>query len=344
MLLPSTVFSACGGARLEREVGTLLRDSRTWGAISITQSIKVAPRVASAFFRLAAELRRGEPGLFVPIDFGFMNVRLSKVAKRHGWKVLTFVPPGSWRRDRQGREVARLSDAIATPFSWSAELLEQLGAKDVHWFGHPIKQILREGLVGNSNGRLDQIAFLPGSRHHELELNLPILAEVVRPGEVVEFGLAPNVDLEHFKANWKALTGRNDTFTVGQTAAVLRRSRAGIVCSGTATLEAALCRTPMVVIYASSKAMVREAKLVGWKRPQFIALPNILLGRAAVPEFIVGAHSEATPEDLRTCLDQILSSPIQQLADFEELDAMLGSDDAITQTAELAAQLLTAKA
>jgi lipid-A-disaccharide synthase len=318
----------------------LIADSSAWGAISITESAKVAPRVARAFFALAAALRRGPAGLFVPIDFGFVNVRLARIAKRAGWKVLYFVPPGSWRRDRQGAGVAALSDAVVTPFSWSAEMLCEMGARG-YWFGHPIKQVLREGLAGAGEVRQDQFALLPGSRRHEIEMNLPMMAQVLRANEAAEFGLAAHLDALAMVRRWKELSGRTDPMTSGQTARVLARSRFGLICSGTVTLEAALCRTPMVVIYAISKTMLREAKLLGIKRPKYMALPNLILDRPVVPELLMGLDEAATLAGIRAAMDAVLADPSAQLAAFDELDVALGASDAITRTAELAAELLS---
>ena len=114
-----------------------------------------------------------------------------------------------------------------------------------------------------------------------------------------------------------------------------------MVCSGTATLEAALCRCPLVVIYKLPKIAEVEAKIVRFKMPEFIALPNILLQRRVVPELI---QRNATPKNLRAELDRIISdSDVRetQLDAFNDLEQMLGSSDAITRTAQLALRLIT---
>jgi len=336
-------FEGIGGRRMEKEGVTLHADSGVWGAISIAQSLKLYPRVVRGYYETKAKLAQGSPGLFVPIDFGFANIRLARHAKKHGWKVLYFVPPGSWRRDRQGGDLVTLTDAVSTPFEWSAEILQRMGA-NAHWFGHPIKQLLREasGPVGSREG----LGVLPGSRLHEISENLPLIAAgLANPGLAsipVTFALAPSVDLEAFRARWQALapSRQGDRFVVGDTYGVLRSSRAAIVCSGTATLEAALCRCPMVVVYRVSKTVEMEAKILRFKRPQYIALPNILLQRFAVPELL---QDEATPEAVAsTVLELWQEGAVRdaQLASFEELDSLLGASDAITETAKLGLELI----
>jgi len=322
-------IEAVGGSRLRAELGTLRADSSKWGAISILESLKTVPAVIRSYYRVKRELRR-DPGLFIAVDFGYVNIRLCRHAKNRGWKVAYFIPPGSWRRDRQGRDIPAIADKIVCPFPWSAEILRGMGG-EAQFFGHPIKQLMRESGVPPDRGA--EIAVLPGSRSHELAEHVPLIAEAVRDLDSdLIFALAPTVDPDAFRRRWEALSGRTrDRYEIGTAAAVLKRCRAGIVCSGTATLEAALARTPMVVVYRLGKSGEMEAKLIGFKRPKYISLPNIVLDRFAVPELI---QENATPANLRATLDGILADASHQLEAFDELDALLGNDDAIDRAAE----------
>ncbi len=332
-------FMGIGGKRFEATGAQMVADSSQWGAVSILESLKLVPRVILGYYRAKQAIRRSKPGLMVPIDFGYVNIRLARHAKNHGWKVLYFVPPSSWRRDKQGKDIPKISDAISTPFSWSAIKLKEMGA-NAHWFGHPILQLLRDRGVKSSPETSERIAVLPGSRSHEIKENLPLLAASVK--EPVEFGLAPSVDLREFKAQWERLAPgrRDDKFTQGDVYGVLSRCRAAVVCSGTATLEAALCRCPMVVIYRFPKIAELEAKLVGFKMPEYISLPNLLLQKRIVPELV---QWTATPENLSTELNNLLTDPqvrAAQIQGFTELEALLGEGDASSKTAELAFTLV----
>jgi len=332
-------FMGIGGKRFADTGAKVISDSSQWGAVSIVQSLKVFPKVVRGYYRSKRFVKGTAPGLLIPIDFGYVNIRLARHAKRAGWKVLYFAPPSSWRRDKQGGDLPKITDAISTQFSWSADLLCAAGA-NAHWFGHPIRQLFKSRAVGRAPEASERIAILPGSRSHEIKENLPLLAASLT--EPVEFALAPSVNMDRFKADWARLApGRpNDRFTQDDVYAVLTRCRAAVVCSGTATLEAALCRCPMVVIYKLPPIAEVEAKLVGFKMPEFISLPNILLQSRVVPELI---QRDATPENLRRELGKILADPsvrAAQLDGFETLDTMLGPDDAITKTADLALSLV----
>lgn len=349
--LPEVQAQALGGRKLSEAGAELVADSTTWGAIGIAESLKVYPRARGGLRRAQQALSFGRPGIFIPIDYGYLNIGLARFARTRGWKVLYFSPPGAWRKDKQGADLPQVTDAIVTPFSWSAETLNQMGA-NAHWFGHPIKQMIRdphppppapEG-EGGRGVRVTPapIAVLPGSRRAELALLLPVFAKTLANfRESVEFAVASSVDLAQIQSRWNLLapSRKADRFTQGDTYGVLRRARAAIVCSGTATLEAALCRCPHVVVYKVTKAVELQARLVRFK-VRHIAQPNILLDRDVVPEFI---QYDATPEKVGPALRLLLdddSTRQAQLAAFEELDAMLGPDDAIDRTVNLLAEML----
>lgn len=327
-------FEGIGGKLMAEAGATVYADSSSWGAISITASLAVIPRV---FLESKPAVRKvdGEPGILVPIDFGYFNIRLSQLAKQKGWKVVYFVPPGSWRRDRQGKDVAVVADAIITPFSWSAEILNKMGGK-AEWFGHPLKQLAGPP---SSNEERSGIAILPGSRKHEVEENLPAIAGALKvlgfEGQV-EFAVASTYPRERLMARWAKLApGRNDRFTEGDVNGVLRRASVAIVCSGTATLQAVIANTPQVVIYRLSKLMEIEGRLLGFKKKvKFIALPNLFLGRMAVPELI---QHDASPEGIADWVRKVSADTPErkaQLDAYKEIDAMLGGDQAITRAAE----------
>lgn len=320
-----------GGRRLA-QLARMVADSSGWGAVSVVESLKVVPKVWNGFWSAREALAHGEPGVFVPIDFGFVNIRLARYAKAIGWRVVYFIPPGSWRRDRQGKDIPEVSDIVITPFSWSADLLRHQGC-DALWFGHPLRQMVREQAISAESR--EKIAVLPGSRRHEIEANLPVIRQALegidRP---IVLAAAPTVSPEWLLDEWDGPATVVDT-----AAAAFAQSRAAVVCSGTATLEAALCHCPCVVVYRGSKLMQAEARI---RRPKvrWISLPNILLERTVLPELILW---EATAPAIRTALEPLLDDTPErqaQLTAFTDLESVLGPDDAIDQSVSvLAAQV-----
>lgn len=336
---PAIVLAGVGGRRLRELGANLVSDSSNWGALGILESFRVGPRVLRGYLAARRALSRMQPGVFVPIDFGFINVKLAAHAKRHGWSVLYFTPPGSWRRDKQGGDLASVADVIVTPFPWSAEMLRKMGA-NAYFFGHPIKQMIsdaRKQAKQQWARESNRVAVLPGSRAHEWQYNMPAIAGAVAERSwICEFAVASNANPEEMRSIWMRLAPnrRQDLFTENDTYGVLSRSNACIVCSGTATLEAALCQCPCVVVYRGSKLMEIEARI---RKPKFdfIALPNILLNRLVVPELI---QHDASPNRIALELTQVVDDGEKrraQLRAFEEIEIELGGANAIDQTLPL---------
>lgn len=326
---------AIGGRRLKESGAGLVSDSSKWGAVGIIESLFVAPKVYEGYQSMMSVLRTGRPGLFIPIDFGYLNIKLARNAKKLGWKVLYFVPPGSWRKDKQGADLPAITDAIVTPFSWSAEILERMGAT-AYYFGHPLKEMVS---LEHYDGPRDAIAVLPGSRLHEVSRNMDVIAEATQGlGLKLRFAVASNLDVDEVRQKWEQFGGGKAEFE-RNTYRVLKSSRAAVVCSGTATLEAALCGCPMVVVYRVSKLMELEFRI---RKPKFdfISLPNILLGKRVVPELI---QYDASPERIRAELVNLLEEGPgrqEQLSAFEGLNSLLGEGKCFQRTAQVAIDLM----
>ncbi len=326
---PSMELTAVGGRRSLGAGCAILCDSTRWGVMGILQAFLVYPKVLAGLYKSKSFLARVEPGLFVPVDYGYLNIRLARFAKSKGWKVAYFSPPGSWRKDRQGADLPGITDLIVTPFSWSAEILGKMGA-DARWYGHPLNQIIAgTPKVAERSG----IAVLPGSRKHEVDMNLrPVIAAIKPLGLVARIGVAPSIDEAWLRKTWDELGGPPaEFFTTARDA--LSGAQVAIVCSGTATLEAALCNTPTVIVYRVTPAMYVEFYI---RRPvfKFIGLPNILLDRLVVPELI---HTGATPESIREHVVALLADGPErraQLDAFAELAGTLGPDDALDRSAQ----------
>jgi lipid-A-disaccharide synthase len=323
-----------GGTHLKAARAHLLSDSSKWGALGIYQSLKVAPRIYAEFRKIRTWLRNQRPDLVIGIDYGYFNVRMLKAAKRSGSTTLYYMPPGSWRKDKQGKDLAEVADKIATPFQWSADVLRGMGA-DAVWVGHPILQMAGQPNDGPRQG----VAVLPGSRTHEVRNNLPTiaaalerLAEKVGP---IRLALAPTVEGQTVLRLWQKVSRLPLELRAGPAIETLKQSRVAVVCSGTATLEAAVARTPMVIVYRGDKIMEWEYRL---RRPKFsfIGLPSILLDRLVCPELI---QWDATPQRISEELCKLLDdSPERraQLDAFDHVEAALGPRDSLTRTAEIA--------
>lgn len=326
---------AIGANNLLAEGAELIINSKKWAALGIYQSLKVAPKIYVDYQVVKRWITTNKPELVIAIDFGYFNIKLLRFAKKNGIKTLYFMPPGSWRRNKQGSDLPMVADMIATPFRWSADILRGMGA-NVEWVGHPILQMVGEVKQGERN----RICILPGSRTHEIINNTPIIAKglEILKNELKDLEVvivcAPTIEPDYLSDFWRSLTKISAQVSDEKALHVLQSARAAIVCSGTATLEAAVCKTPMVVVYRGDKIMEWEYRI---RKPrfEFIGLPSILLQKPVTPELI---QWNATPERVASELLEIVKetpSRHQQLQDFEELIRDLGPNDALTRTANL---------
>jgi lipid-A-disaccharide synthase len=372
------------GSRNLRAAGTdLLYDSAEWSGIGIVQSLKIYPRLRfTAYPHVLREIERRKPAAVILIDFGAFNVKVARWCTAHGFPVMWYFPPGSWkRRGRLKEEIARITKRVVTPFPWSAERLRALGA-DAEFVGHPLLDIVKPLLTKRQFAErfgMDPsapiVGLLPGSRQFEVDCNTPAMLGAARlihramPDAQFVFGAASakaregiesaveddlerharelkaqqeqrargeedraesrplrtplrmvtpegvTVDASDFKARLaqrrlaleRAGGGATPPLVIAEdlTWDVMAHSDALIVCSGTATLEAALLGTPMVIIYRGTKMMEIEAKVLRIN-PEHIGLPNIIADRRIMPEMIQDAASpEAISEQVLLLLGDV---------------------------------------
>ncbi len=304
--VPDARFAGMGGPRM-REAGLEpLYDARE---ISVMGFVEVVPKlfrilaVLAGLARWAAEHR---PVAAVLIDVPDFNLRLAQRLKAHGVPVTFYVAPmaWAWRESRVKTLRARVDQLLCIyPFeeTWFRErgvpavyvgnpLLE-----DGHLATPPDREACRR-LLGLDDRR-PAVALLPGSRRSELHRVLPTMlrAAKVLLAQRPELQLVLPVASTLSRAEIEALCAREGgvrlTLVEGKTVEVLGAADAAVVCSGTATLEAALVGRPMVVVFRAGWISWAIAKV--FVRLRDVAIVNILAGRRIVPELIQGAFTAA---------------------------------------------------
>lgn len=351
--IPDLTVYGVGGARMQAAGVQLIADSRAWGAIGVVESLKVAPKVYLAYQRVKRFMRSHKPDVLIPIDFGAFNVPLSCWAYRQGVRVAYYIPPGCWRRERQGSDLPRCTHQVLTPFAWSAEQLQSMGAT-AHWMPHPLLRLAQpseDKATYCERLGLDPyrpiIALLPGSRRHEVKALAPLYARVaesvytVAPEAQFALSVASHLPVDWVHALW---ADGSKQWVPTETRSVwnlLAHADVAIVCSGTATLEAALLNTPMLIVYRGDWLMNAEYKLRKRRlNLRWIGLPNLILQRDVCPEFI---QDSATPPALTRALLGLLQNPDQQQAQresFREIRRILGEGSQLREGYEWIVEML----
>jgi lipid-A-disaccharide synthase len=287
----------------------------------------------------------------VLVDYPDFNLRLARALHRRGIPVIYYVSPQvwAWRRRRVGaiREtVARM--LVIFPFE---EALYREAGVPVTFVGHPLVSLVRPaddpaGFLREAG--LDParpvVALLPGSRPKEVAHNLPPLAAAVdrvraaRPDvqflAAVAASLAPSLVRDAFG-------DRPVTVVHDRTHAALSAATAAVVASGTATVEAALLGTPMVVVYRLSPWTYRLGRR--FVRVPYYAMVNLIAGRRVVPELI---QDEFTPARVATELLPLLDETPDRKAmkaGLAEVREKLGSAGASARAADEVAPFLISK-
>jgi lipid-A-disaccharide synthase len=272
-------------------------DAKDLSVVGITEILSHLPRIYRLYQHLIAEADKRKPDLAIVIDSPAFNWRVARQMKKRGIPVVYYVAPQFWAwRQKRVKLLQKYIDKALVIFPFEEKFYREHGV-DATFVGHPLAD-LPEPSIDRKNyairHNLDSakhwITLMPGSRAKEVGMNLPtILESAARLGPDYEFLLpvAPTLDrvfLETF------LDGQKITL-VDESLPALWHSRAGIIASGTATVEAAMMRVPFVMVYRVSALTYLLGK-PRVKVPHF-AMVNLIAGEEVVPELVQHDFSAA---------------------------------------------------
>jgi lipid-A-disaccharide synthase len=327
-----------GGERLERAGVRLARRTAGWASMGPIDALAKIPKLLAIAARTAVRLRANPPDLIVLVDFGAFNLRFARMLRTLGVSkpILYYFPPAAWLDDaRRARAVAALTDPM-TAFAHQRDFYHSLGLP-IGYAGHPLVSTIAPRPPrppAPAGGGV--VALLPGSRAGEISRHTPRLLNALallreqRPGITAVLAAADAAAYASFEELLR-LRSPLPVQLVRSAREALAEADVAAVASGTAVLEAGLLEVPSVALYVLSDAQAKIARRV-YRRP-FVTLPNLVLGRAVVPELLQEA---ATPRALADALETLLAEPDAQRNDLRELRAALGPPDALDRCAQFA--------
>ena len=300
--------------------------------------------------QLLHRLTKDKPRLFIGVDAPDFNLQLEENLRRQGVKTVHFVCPSVWAWRPERLEVIRRSvDHVLCIFPFEPALLAQHGIAATY-VGHPLAQVIPEvpdraaarqalGLAVDD----DVVAILPGSRKSEVRhlalrfFEAAARIHALRPGVKFVVPAVPGLQAQIEAAARASGMGQQIQIVAGQSHTVLAACDATLIASGTATLEAALFKRPMVIAYrmgAWSWRIMRRKKLQPW-----VGLPNILCQEFVVPELLQDA---ATANALAAAVVDWLDAKHQQPEKIQALEARFAAlhDLLRRDTAALATQAI----
>jgi lipid-A-disaccharide synthase len=260
-------FGATGPLMRAAGVETVV-DSDNLAIMGIVEVGRVLPRFVRAFKQLKRAAFERKPAAVILVDWPEFNLRLAKTLHRRGIRVIYYISPQvwAWRSYRVGR-IRRDVDLLLSILPFEANWFAERGMKQVEYVGHPLTGEVRARYgreefcrAHNLNPARPIVALLPGSRHKELVRILPPMLDaaalIAKQQSDVQFVLvvAPSRSLaeaQQIVADRKGGLALPQTLRIihHQTRDALAAADAAAIASGTATLEAAILGTPMVIVY-----------------------------------------------------------------------------------------------
>ncbi|MBM94167.1 MAG: lipid-A-disaccharide synthase [Legionellales bacterium] len=306
----------CGGDRMQAAGLECVMHIRHLSIMGFLDIVMRLPQLFQLWFRLLYTLYTVRPDIVILIDYPGFNLHFARYA--HGLKipVIYYIAPKVWAsRPKRIQSIKRDVDHLAVIFPFEVDFFSQQGCC-VDYVGNPLAEI------GDSHDELQAlqsvegaytIALLPGSRLSEWTRLYPLmhatLLRLVQWHSNIRFILA-----QHPQLSDQQVQSHPQLMITSNARAALQAADVALVASGTATLEAAMIGTPMVVTYQTSRlnAWLAQRILI----TPYISLPNILAGQSIVPEYL---QKSATSDQLAKAIQTLLEHP----ADYQEMKHQL---------------------
>jgi lipid-A-disaccharide synthase len=314
--LPEAQFFGIGGPKMQQAGLASLFPMEKLSVRGYIEVLRHYREIVAIRRRLIAQLRKDRPDVYVGVDAPDFNLDVEIPLKRRGVPTIQYVAPAvwAWRRERV-HKLKRATSRVLTVFPFEAALLTPAGV-EVSYVGHPLADLLPESpdryiqrLQLKLPGSATIVTLLPGSRQSELtymgDLFVNTAKRIAEMLPETRF-LVPLVN-RGTREQFVAALSRNGgdslfcTILFGHAYEAMAAADAVLVASGTATLETALAKRPMVITYKVPRASAWLLKGKGYL--PYIGLPNILAGRFIVPEII---QDDATPENLAHAIVNLL--------------------------------------
>lgn len=342
-------FFGMGGPRMAEAGVELIADYHEVAVVGIAEVLHKIPSVIGVQNRLKREALRRHAALAILVDSPGTHLGVARRMKQIGVKVGYFIGPQVWAwRAGRVRIVKRRVNQMVVIFPFEEKIYRDAGVL-VTFVGHPLVDVVKASMtraefaaLHNLDANKPIVTILPGSRPSEIRQNYGRILEACerlhRTNNEIQFVLAeaPNLTSDFFSPYASSAVEMKQVR--GATYDALAAADCAIVASGTATIEAALLGTPMVVIYRVRplSAFILRRMI----RTPFFSMVNLIAGRRVVTELI---QDDFTPEAVESEVRRLLDSPgttSEMRASLAEVRAKLGPGGAIERAADIFAQML----
>ena len=331
---PHAEFAGIGGPKMRAAGLHAWHDAQELAVMGLTEVLSHLPRLLRLRKTFRQKVLDWQPDVFIGIDAPDFNLGVEKWLKSRGVRTVHYVSPSVWAwRESRAERIGESADRVLCLFPMEPPIYARHGV-DAVFVGHPLADEIplspdqnaerkRFGVQDNAH----VLAVLPGSRLGEIQRMLPVFLDAAAlltqamPGLQLLIPAANNECRVAIDAELAARTNDavNAQLLDGDAQAALIASDCVLLASGTAALEAMLCKRPMVIGHRISPLTYRIVKTFGLLKSAHVSLPNVLAGEALVPELL---QDDCTPKNLATAVNHWLD-------DVDAVDALLPRFDAI---------------
>lgn len=338
-LAPDIAFVGAGGPRMAPLVQEPFDN---WiaaaGVVGLWDVLKRYGYFREKFHRMLKAIGEVQPAAVILVDYPGFNLRMAKAlrARYPNLRIIYYVSPQVWAWNRRRiPKMAQWLDLMLCIFPFEKVLYEQSGLR-TEFVGHPIAEQFAERLISPPQRTGNLIGLFPGSREREVKRIFPAMAQAAariaqsRPETIFEAAAASSAHIEMMQsaATEAGVAIRIQTGTAHD---LMQRAAAGLVCSGTATLEAACLGLPYALIYKTAWLTYEVGRRL--VTVDHLGIINILAGRTVVREFIQNAATPAALADEMLRLLNVPNAATELSTELQSIVAGLGGEGAAGRAA-----------
>ena len=332
------VFEAWGGDLMANKGITIHKHIRELAFMGFTEVLANIRTIFRNIALVKEQIVQFSPDALILVDYPGFNMRIAKWAHQQDIKVYYYISPNVWAwKSGRVHHFEKYCEKLFVILPFEKDFYKKFNI-DVEYEGHPLIDAI-EGFRENKSSivNIEQtdnrpvIALLAGSRKQEIKRMLPIMLKL--PDYFPDYRFivagAPAIDQSYYDS---FLKGSKVGLVMNQTYALLSQATAGVIVSGTATLETAIFGIPQVVGYRAGliSALIAGAVM----KVKYISLPNLILNKKAVTELLQYKFNEKRlVEELQRILPQKPARE-EMLADYAKLHQMLGQRGASMRVGE----------
>ncbi len=294
------------------------------------------------FHQTLAEIQKSKPDAVLLIDYPGFNLRLARALRHQAprQKIIYYISPQIWAWNRgRIKRMAQSINRVLCIFPFEVDFYSQAGLRAL-FVGHPMIERLRARRIETQRDR-NLIGLFPGSRSREVRKIFPVMLETARELRKLNQNLRFEVaaaseqlaqEMQPFVAGLEQPQDRAAIqIKLDETVVIMQRAWAGIVASGSATLEAAYFRLPFVLIYKVAWPTYLAARLV--VSVKYLGMPNLLADKEVVPEFI---QHRAKPNAMVKAVQPLIENANardEMISQFDSIIPKLGDSGASERAA-----------